>query len=164
VEVWIGLATVLVGAIATGILTYVNVRSRRNAELRSIEARRLRDLRLPHYQRLFELSGVIVEGDTNVEDDWRVQPGIPLARLRSWYFHQAAGMFLTPAARARYFQLIQEMQSGVVVVRHGSMLTEDEAHKICVLAQRLRFQLTEDVAVGLAPDALLPPADTPALS
>ncbi|TFV67963.1 hypothetical protein E4P40_23860 [Blastococcus sp. CT_GayMR20] len=143
--------TVLVGAVVTGILTYVNVRSRKAAELELIEERRLRDLRLPHYQRLFDASGTIVEGPPPHSDHWRFQPGAPLLTLRRWYFDEAAGMFLTPAARDRFFDLVNALHSGVTTLQAGSILTDDEADGICLHARKLRFQLTEDVGVGRAP-------------
>ncbi|MGY1702771.1 hypothetical protein [Geodermatophilus sp. SYSU D00766] len=147
-EVWISLATVLVGALATGILTYVNVRSRSRAELHETEQRLLADRRLPYYQRLFQISAIIAEEPRSAENTWRSNPRDAVQVLQNWYFVDGAGMFLTDAARKKFFALIKALRKGLSPPDVMRPMSEEEVRQICELAERLRQQLTQDVAVS----------------
>lgn len=148
-EVWVSLATVLVGALATGILTYVNVRSRARTE-RAIEDRvKARDLRLPHYRRLFEVTRLIARLPAEDVDSWRSKPLGAAGRLEEWYFEDGAGLFLTREARVRFFDLFRALEDAASSVQPGGRVPHDEAHKICVHAEQLRTQLTLDMTIDV---------------
>ena len=154
-EVWIGLATVLVGALATGILTYVNVRSRNAADRRLADLVRARDQRLPHYRRLFEVSRVITDVPSPAAASWRTSPSAATASLESWYFEGGAGMFLGDEARQRLFTLLRTLKSAAAPEQSGEPLSDGQARQICLLAEQLREQLTRDMTVA-------PPQEEPA--
>lgn len=145
-EVWVGLATVLVGALATGILTYVNVRSRARRERTVVDLVRIRDLRRPYYQRLFEISRMICR----VPDDatgWRGDArGVAFA-LENWYFVDGAGMFLGDEAKARFFELLGALEAATGSSEPPQSVAEDAARHICELAGQLRTQLAVDMTV-----------------
>jgi hypothetical protein len=102
VEALIGIAGVVLGALAGTIATYLTTRSKMRWELVYAYDRELRDKRLPHYQKLFHLSGAVPR-------EWR--PGTVPSRAELWQIRQqfhdwyfgtdAGGMFLTrPPATA----------------------------------------------------------------
>ena len=146
-EVWVGLATVLVGALATGILTYVNVRSRARTERAVVDQVRIRDLRRPHYQRLFQISQIIARVPADDANGWRSHPRGAAAALENWYFEHGAGMFLSEDARTRFFELLDALESGAASLDPRKSLPEKEARAICVLAGALRTQLSVDMTV-----------------
>ena len=146
-EVRVSLATVLVGALATGILTYVNVRSRARTERTVVDQVRIRDLRRPHYQRLFQISQIIARVPPDDANGWRSHPRGAAAALETWYFEDGAGMFLSTDARARFFGLLRALESGADSPEPRKPLTREEARDVCMLAGALRTQLSVDMTV-----------------
>lgn len=154
----IGLAGVVLGALAGGIVTFATTRSSMRLELEFSYDRALRDKRLGHYQRLFHLSKCIPRYWQPGEEPARSD----LARFREsfhdWYFSaDAGGMFLTPAAKNLYLQLQNALLSASATGREGDgqarpdRLTADESLALRTLASDLRHQLAEDVGASHPP-------------
>jgi hypothetical protein len=154
-EVWIGLISVLVGAVLGTATTLITTRHRVDLEQRSAFDRELRTLRLPHYQALHSAS-------ERIPREWR--PGDELTRsdllelrqtFHEWYFGpDAGGMFLTEAGRRAYFDLQNELQ---LMGRQGDQdggaqpVTPDEFSNLRDLAHDLRQQLRQDLGTAEAP-------------
>lgn len=155
-ETLIGIAGVVLGAVAGTIATYLTTRSKMRWELVYAYDRELREKRLPHYQNLFHLSGTVPR-------EWRpdaVPARTELWKIRElfhdWYFGtDAGGMFLSEAARDRYFAL----QNGLQTVagpdpsagEAGEPLTSAEQATLYQLASALRHQLSSDVGTAQSP-------------
>ena len=171
-EPWIGSAIVtVVAAAAAGFATLITTQKKsaldqRNAvaaavqeqqlahasalqELRLAYDRALRDLRLPHYQRLYHVSGCIPRD----WHEWEVPTAAKLLEFRQgfhdWYFgEEAGGLFLTEAARDRYFHLMNELERQG---RASPAPPADVLEQIKNLASDLRHQLIQDVGTAEPP-------------
>ncbi len=111
-EVLIGLVSVLLGAVAGALGTYVTTKARMRLELQLAYDRALRDLRLPHYQRLFHLSGCIPREWRPGEEPTRAELQHLREGFHDWYFGpDAGGLFLTQAAKDHYLRLQDELAS-----------------------------------------------------
>jgi hypothetical protein len=154
-EVWIGLISVLVGAVLGTATTLITTRNRVDLEQRATFDRELRTLRVPHYQALHSAS-------ERIPREWL--PGNELTRsdllglrqtFHEWYFGpDAGGMFLTEAGRDAYFALANKLQ---VVGRQGDKggdagpVTPKEFSDLRDLAHELRQQLRQDLGTAEAP-------------
>ena len=154
----IGLAGVVLGALAGGVVTFVTTRSSMRLELEFSYDRALRDKRLEHYQRLFHLTKCIPRywrpEDQPTRDD------LPRFRkqFHDWYFDtDAGGMFLTPPAKDLYLRLQNTLLVASIAggdrdsQDHSSPLTADESLALRKLASDLRHQLAEDVGASHPP-------------
>lgn len=153
--VWIGLISVVIGALLGAVTTLITTRNRVDLEQRATFDRELRTLRLPHYQALHSASEAIPR-------EWR--PGEELTRsdlleLRQtfhlWYFGSGAGgMFLTEAGRRAYFNLQNQLQ---VMGRRSQdqgdaePITSEEFSDLRDIAHELRQQLRQDLGTAEAP-------------
>ena len=154
-EVWVGLISVLVGAILGTATALITTRKRVDLEQRAAFDRELRTLRLPTYQALHAASEPIPR-------EWR--PGEELTRsdllalrqtFHQWYFGtDAGGMFLTEAGRRAYFKLQNRLED---LGRQGHQdvdaepVTGEEFDTLRVLAHKLRQQLRQDLGTAEAP-------------
>lgn len=150
-DVIIGLAGVVLGAVAGGIPTYYATRSNLRLEFTHAYDRALRDARLAHYQRLFHISECVPR-------EWR--PTEPSRgqliefreRFHGWYFgDEAGGLFLTERARQAYFRLQNRLQEEGVRDSGTTPLSEEQSAALREAASELRHQLTEDVGTAQPP-------------
>jgi hypothetical protein len=160
-EVWAGLVGILMGGVIGSIGTFITTKKRMSLEHELSHDRELRNLRLPHYQRLYRVS-------ESIPREWRRGqiPSRPdLVKLREqfhgWFFGKgsdptdgAGGLFLTAPARDVYFKLMNELQS-VADSRDGQsdFLSREESTRLRQLASELRHQLVHDL--GTAEEPLL---------
>jgi hypothetical protein len=155
-EILAGLLGAVVGAVAGAVTTYATTRSTMRLELEHTYDRALRDIRLPHYQRLFHLTECIPR-------EWlptKVPTRQDLAQFResfhTWYFGEAAGgMFLTQDAKNLYMELQNALERAAREEKGGSAPPEpplaSDLNALRDLASRLRHQLTSDVGAAQAP-------------
>ena len=154
----IGLAGVVLGALAGGIVTFVTTRSSMRLELEFAYDRALRDKRLEHYKCLFHLSKCIPRYWQPQERPTRTD----LLRFRGlfhdWYFGpDAGGMFLTPAAKDLYLRLQNALSTASTAGQDGdnqvggTPVTAGESLALRTLASDLRHQLAEDVGASHPP-------------
>lgn len=83
-----------------GAATYFTARAQLRAEAEHAWDRSLRDLRLPHYQRLFHLTRVMPREWLHSTVPCKVEVISIRESLRDWYFgEESGGMFLSQPAR-----------------------------------------------------------------
>lgn len=140
----------LAGLLVGGAVSYVTSRAQLRVQAEHEYDRSLRDLRLPHYQRLFHLT-------ERIPRQWLSSSVPDQARLRdiretfhSWYFsEQAGGLFLSQAARDAYFALQNALQE--TADRTTAALTDDDSVTLRAKASALRHQLSADLGVAQQP-------------
>lgn len=120
--------------------------------------RELRDKRLPHYQKLFHLSGAVPREWRPGTVPSRAELGQIREQFHDWYFGtDAGGMFLTEAARDRYFALQNGLQTAAAGPGPsgdgggGEPLAAAEQTTLYQLASALRHQLSADVGTAQSP-------------
>lgn len=154
VEALIGIAGVVLGAVAGTIATYLTTRSRMRWELVYAYDRELRDKRLPHYQKLFHITRALPrewrpDAVPSRDDLWRTRE-----EFHDWFFAaDAGGMFLTQPARDLYFGLQNGLEKAAArpdLSPGGgeAPLTKGEQEMLYELASALRHQLSADVGTA----------------
>jgi predicted ribosomally synthesized peptide with SipW-like signal peptide len=150
---WITVASAIGGIIAGGTLTYFTSRSQLYIQAEHAYDRALRDLRIPHYQALFHLTGSIPRQWLIVETPRRPDLHKIREQLHSWYFsEQAGGMFLSQEARETYFSLQNELL--IIATRmtdDDQLIGEQESIVLRKTASALRHQLTADLGTAERP-------------
>ncbi|WP_322751673.1 MULTISPECIES: hypothetical protein, partial [unclassified Frankia] len=156
VTVLIGLVGAFLGALAGAVATYLTTRSAMQLELEHSYDQTLRDKRLNRYQHLFHVSKCLPRYWLSAEAPTRQD----LLRFRNefheWYFgEEAGGMFLTPAAKNLYMQLLNTLvettSEGNPSIPTDSPLSAVESQALRELASELRHQLAEDVGAANPP-------------
>jgi hypothetical protein len=152
-EVWVGLVSVVLGAAAGAIVTLVTTRNRLNLEQRLGYDRGLRDLRLPHYQRLYHTSGCIPREWRHHDEPSRTDLAQFREQFHEWYFGEdAGGMFLSEDARTGYFALQNQLQTSAQQATESSdRMSASESELLRSLASELRHQLRQDLGTGEPP-------------
>ena len=152
-EVWIGLVSVLVGAVAGALATFITTRNRIDLEQRAKFDYELRGLRLKHYQDLHHVSERLPRQFFSSAEEPTREDLLDLREaFHQWYFGPSAGgMFLTEAARERYFKLMNGLQSMGEPSGDAVVLTADEQQTLRDLAHDLRQQLRADLGTAEAP-------------
>lgn len=150
---WITFVSALGGIIAGGTLTYFTSRSQLYIEAEHAYDRALRDLRIPHYQALFYLTGSIPRQWLTVERPRRPDLNKLREQLHHWYFsEQAGGMFLSRAASEAYFSMQNELQTiAARMTDDDQLIGEQESVRLTESASALRHQLTADLGTAERP-------------
>ena len=150
---WITLVSAIGGIIAGGILTYFNSRSQLYIQAEHAYDRALRDLRIPHYQALFHLTGNIPRQWLTVKRPRRRDLYKLREQLHYWYFsEQAGGMFLSRSATEAYLSLQNELQTiAAGMTDDDQLIGEQESVLLRESASALRHQLTADLGTGERP-------------
>jgi hypothetical protein len=153
VAVWASLISAAFGLLAGGTATYFTTRSQLRMEAEHAYDRSLRDLRLPHYQRLFHLTRVMPR-------EW-LPSTIPCKAdvisiresLREWYLGiESGGMFLSQPARDQYFLLYNELEVAIAgLAGNAESLSRDGASEMRQRASALRHQLAGDLGLAERP-------------
>lgn len=156
-SVMVVLAGAVLGGVVGAVATYLTTRSNMLLGLQHEYDRALRDKRLEHYQTLFHISRSISVGRRLASEPTRPD----LKRIREeftgWYFGpDAAGMFLTPAAKELYVQLITALDVAVYGPEPasdpvGTPVTAAEYRVLHHITSELRHQLAEDVGASNPP-------------
>ena len=137
-------------ALAGGVFTYMTNRNQLRIQARHDYDVALRDLRLPHYQELFHLTGAIPR-------EW--WPSSALAKrdvlalreqFHNWYFGgRAGGLFLSEDARTAYSALQSELQEAA---RHlasdEDLMSIEDIRKVRERGSALRHRLSSDLGVA----------------
>lgn len=157
-EILAGFVGAVLGAIAAGLTTYFTTRRVMQLELQHTYDMTLRDIRLPHYQRLFNISRCIPR-------EWpqgEVPSGRDLLQFREnfhdWYFgDEAGGMFLPEATRTIYFKLQNALENighsklDLPDTASDSSVSSAEGAELYKHASTLRHQLAWDVGAAQPP-------------
>ena len=115
--------------------------------------RSLRDLRLPHYQRLFHLTRVMPREWLPSTIPSKVDVISIRESLRDWYFgEESGGMFLSQPARDWYFRLYDGLESAIAGLDDDAEpLSRESAAELRQRASALRHQLVADLGVAERP-------------
>lgn len=122
-------------------------------EAEHVYDRSLRELRLPHYQRLFHLTRVMPREWLLSTIPCKVDVISIRESLRDWYFgEESGGMFLSQPARDRYFDLYDELESAIAGLDDDAeSLSREGAAELRQRASALRHQLVADLGVAERP-------------
>jgi hypothetical protein len=154
-EIPVGLVTAVVGALVGVIATYATTRSTMRIQLEHTYDRALRDIRLPHYQRLFHISKCLPRPGFYKKVPTRQDLLDFRGEFHDWFFGEGAGgMFLPKATRDLYFDLMDELVAKGKDTKESSLdsqLTPDELEALYQLASKLRHQLTRDLGAAQPP-------------
>jgi hypothetical protein len=163
---WISIISALAGLLAGGAVTYLTSRAQFRIEAEHAYDSTLRDLRLPHYQRLFHLTERIPREWWPSSIPSKAQLFAMREAFHDWYFSEAGGMFLSQAARKAYSLLQSEIQSAANRLPSDvALLATDDAVKVRQRASALRHQLSADLGVAQQPrQRWTAPQDVPPLS
>jgi hypothetical protein len=151
--VWASIISAAFGLLAGGAATYFTTRAQLRIEAEHAYDRSLRDLRLPHYQRLFHLTRVMPR-------EWlpstipRKEDVISIREsLRGWYFgEESGGMFLSQPARDLYFRLYYELEGALIGLGDDAeSLSRECAAELRQRASALRHQLMADLGTAERP-------------
>ena len=148
--VWVSFISAAFGLLAGGAATYFTTRAQLRVEAEHAYDRSLRDLRLPHYQRLFHLTRVMPREWLRSTFPCKVDIISIRESLRDWYFgEEGGGMFLSEPAREWYFRLYDELERAVAgLASDAESISDEGAAGLRQLASALRHQLVADL--GLA--------------
>ena len=151
--VWVSFISAAFGLLAGGAATYFTTRAQLRVEAQHAYDRSLRDLRLPHYQRLFHLTGVmprewLPSTIPHKGDVISIREG-----LRGWYFgEESGGMFLSQPARDRYFRLYDGLETAIAGLGDDAeSLSREGAAELRQRASDLRHQLITDLGAAERP-------------
>jgi hypothetical protein len=164
-EVWVGLVSVVLGASAGAIATLITTRNRMRLEHQLGYDRGLRDLRLPHYQKLYHTSRCLPREWSDGETPTRRQLSGFREQFHEWYFGaEAGGLFLSEGARTRYFALQNQLPATALAgLESSDDLSTPESETLRRLAGELRHQLRQDLGTGEPPQLRwTPTGPTPA--
>jgi hypothetical protein len=149
-EIVVGFLGAVLGALAGAVATYATTRSTMRLELEHTYDQALRNIRLPHYQRLFHISKCIPRA-------WGLEQ-LPTRQdllqfredFHNWYFGEdAGGMFMTEDAK----NLLMKLQNLLEATgsKKGTSLSCDEQLELRTAASNLRHQLTWDIGAAQPP-------------
>jgi hypothetical protein len=160
-EVFYGLLGAVLGAVlgafAGAIATYVTTRSTMQLQSELTYDKELRDIRLPHYQRLFHISRRIPRPGFYKKVPTRQDLLGFREEFHDWYFGEGAGgMFLPEVTRRLYFRLMDKLvlmaeEKDTKESSAQSPLTSDEHQALYELASDLRHQLSGDLGAAQPP-------------
>ena len=151
--VWASFISAAFGLLAGGAATYFTARAQLRAEAEHAYDRSLRDLRLPHYQRLFHLTRVMPREWLPSTVPCKVEVISIRESLRGWYFgEESGGMFLSQPARDWYFRLYNELESAISGLDDDAeLLSTEGAAELRQLGSALRHQLVADLGAAQVP-------------
>jgi len=151
--VWASFISAAFGILAGGVATYFTTRAQLRVEAEHAYDRSLRDLRLPHYQRLFHLTRVMPREWLPSTIPCKVDVISIRESLRDWYFgEESGGMFLSQPARDQYFRLYDELESAIAGLGDDAeSLSREGAAELRQRASALRHQLVADLGVAERP-------------
>jgi hypothetical protein len=151
--VWASFISATLGLLAGGVATYFTTRAQLRLEAEHAYDRSLRDLRLPHYQRLFHLTRVMPREWLPSTIPCKMDVISIRESLRDWYFgEESGGMFLSQPARDQYFRLYDELETAVAGLDDDSeILSSEGAAELRQRASALRHQLAADLGVAERP-------------
>ncbi len=131
--VWASFISAALGLLAGGAATYFTTRAQLRAEAEhAYDRSRSRDLRLPHYQRLFHLTRVMPREWLPSTIPCKVNVISIRESLRDWYFsEESGGMFLSQPARDQYFRLYDELESAIAGLGDDAEALSREAPQNC---------------------------------
>jgi hypothetical protein len=155
-ELWIPLLSGAVGAILgaiTGTIgTLITTRRRVDLEQRVAYDKGLQELRLPHYKRLYHLTGSFPRRWRPGEEPSRADLRQIGNAFHGWYFgEEPGGIFLTVKGRDVYFTLMNAIMSAGDSTQGAEPISGSEAREILELASKLRHQLVEDLGTAEPP-------------
>ena len=151
--VWVSFISAAFGLLAGGAATYFTTRAQLRTEAEHAYDRSLRDLRLPHYQRLFHLTRVMPREWLPSTIPCKVDVVSIRESLRDWYFgEESGGMFLSQSARDQYFRLYNELEGAIAGLQGDTeSLSKEDAAELRQRASTLRHQLAADLGVAEQP-------------
>lgn len=151
--VWASVISAAFGLFAGGAATYFTTRAQLRAEAEHAYDRSLRDLRLPHYQRLFHLTHVMPREWLPSTIPCRADVISIRETLRDWYFgEESGGMFLSQAARDEYFRLYYALERAIAGLGDDAdSLSNEDAAGLRQQASALRHQLIADLGAAERP-------------
>ncbi|MGH3267531.1 MAG: hypothetical protein ACRDN1_00420 [Trebonia sp.] len=151
--VWASFISAALGILAGGAATYFTTRAQLRMEAEHVYDRSLRDLRLPHYQRLFHLTRVMPREWLPSTIPCKADVILIRESLRDWYFgEESGGMFLSQPARDQYFRLYYELESAIAGLRDDAESPSREgAAELRQRTNALRHQLVADLGVAERP-------------
>jgi hypothetical protein len=176
-EILAGLLGAVLGALAGAIATYATTRSTMRLELEHTYDQALRDIRLPHYQRLFHLTKRIPREWLATEVPTRKDLLQFRQDFHNWYFGEdAGGMFLTQDAKNLYMELQNALERAAKGEKDTSGSPPEsplpsDLKALRGMASSLRHQLTSDVGAAQPPRlrwtrlgaTIPPPSESPEL-
>ena len=151
--VWASFISAAFGLLAGGAATYFTTRAQLRVEAEHAYDRSLRDLRLPHYQRLFHLTRVMLREWLPSTIPSKVDVISIRENLRDWYFgEESGGMLLSQPARDRYFRLYDELESAIAGLDDDAeSVSREGAAELRQRASSLRHQLVADLGAAEQP-------------
>jgi hypothetical protein len=151
--VWASFISAAFGLLAGGAATYFTTRAQLRVEAEHAYDRSLRDLRPPHYQRLFHLTRVMPREWLPSTIPSKVDVISIRESLRDWYFgEESGGMFLSQPARDWYFRLYDGLESAIAGLDDDAEpLSRESAAELRQRASALRHQLVADLGVAERP-------------
>jgi len=147
---WFPTVSAIVGLLAGGGITYITSRAQLRIQAEHDYDVALRDLRLPHYQELFHLTGVIPR-------EWWPSSSLTRrdvlelrARFHGWYFGEGAGgLFLSHDARTAYSALQVELQEAARnLAWDEDLMNIDDIRRVRERGSVLRHHLSSDLGAA----------------
>lgn len=147
---WTPIVAALAGIVGGGLVTFVTARSQLRIEAANAFDQSLRDLRLPHYRRLFHLTKAVPREWTSEDTPDRSRLLALRKEFHSWFFDdQASGMFLSEPARNMYFSLQNGLQSAAShLTQDHDPITEKDSVSLRKMGSALRHQLSADLGAA----------------
>jgi hypothetical protein len=147
---WFTTFFAVIGLLLGGVITYMTSR----AQLR-IQAERdydvaLRDMRLPHYQELFSITGTIPREWWQSSNLTRTEVLALRVRFHDWYYGEGAGgLFLSEDARTAYSELQVELQEAARnLASDGDLMCEPDIRRVSDKGSALRHRLSSDLGAA----------------
>jgi hypothetical protein len=147
---WFPTFSAVIGLLFGGVITYMTSR----AQLR-IQAEReydvaLRDMRLPHYQELFRLTGAIPREWWPSSNLTRREVLALRERFHDWYFGEGAGgLFLSQDARTAYSELQFELQEAARnLASDEDYMRDPDIPRVSEKGSALRHRLSSDLGAA----------------
>lgn len=150
---WFPTFSAVIGLLAGGVITYMTSRAQLRVQAEHDYDVALRDLRLPHYQELFRLTGAIPR-------EWWPSSALTrrdvLAlreRFHDWYFGGGAGgLFLSQDARTAYSALQVELQEAARnLASDEDHMSIDDIRRVRERGSVLRHHLYSDLGAAEQP-------------
>jgi hypothetical protein len=147
---WFLTFSAVIGLLIGGVITYMTSRAQLRIQAEHNYDVALRDLRLPHYQELFHLTGTIPREWWPSSALTRREVLALRERFHDWYFGEGAGgLFLSQAARTAYSALQNELQE---VARNlagdEDHMSIDDIRKVRERGSLLRHRLSSDLGAA----------------
>ncbi len=148
----------ILGTFVGTVATYVVTRSNMRLTLEHSYDQALQNKRLERYQALFHVSRCLPRYWRPQEEPTREEIRQYLADFHDWYFgEEAGGMFLSPAAKTLYMQMMNRLAETAYKTGHALNnedevpLSDAESDELRDLGSQLRHQLAEDVGTAHPP-------------